>query len=230
LTAVSRLLTPNPKESVVIGGAVADANIDIDLGAVKSIDTLFLGYVSPGMSLSMNYGVAGVGEASVPGGTYTLRASELFSPSYHLPVVLSAPISARYIRFLIATPAAGFLGTIAAGLSFQATWGHEYGAGRPIEDTGSVERLKDGSFGIDEGVAVGGYQWTFGDLTDVEVQKLYAIARDRGQGKSVLVIEDPDQTDGLNERTHWGLFDKLEPYERLMPGASRYAFRIRDWA
>jgi hypothetical protein len=52
-----------------------------------------------------------------------------------------------------------------------------------------------------------------------------------GKHGSILVVEDPDQAaTGLNERVHWGLFDKLESYERIAPGATKWTLRIEDWA
>lgn len=227
---VANVLTPDPKEVATITAGLT-ATIDIDLGAIMNIDTGFAGYLSANITnLSIQYGTVS------PTTTYLAtpfggQNSALVSPDYHRPYVAAAPVSARYMRFGLVSPTvAGTVGIIAAGLAVQPAWGHEFGAGRPIEDTGSVDRLFSGGFGIYEGVRVGGYQWSFGDLSDAEVASLYALARDRGQTRSVLIIEDPDQTDGLNERTHWSLFDRLEAYERQVPGASRYAFKVRDWA
>lgn len=223
----SRLLTPDPKEAMsMTAGAVI---LSLDLGVAQLVDTFFLGYVAAGTTLGVTYGVAAHDEATAFN-TSPIQGSELVSADCHLPFVIAAPVNARYVKFYIGSPANGKAGVIAVGKSFQANWGHEYGSGRPVEDTGSVERLLSGGFGINEGVRVGGYNWTFGDLDDSEVQKLYAISRDRGVTRSVLVIEDIDQTFGLNERTHWSLFGKLEAYERQVPGASRYSFTVRDWA
>ena len=46
----------------------------------------------------------------------------------------------------------------------------------------------------------------------------------------MLVVEDPDQTDGLTERVHWGLFRKLDTYERLDPQNTKWSLQIADWA
>lgn len=224
-------LTPDPKEVATIAAATTGI-VDLDFGAVRSFDTMFAGYLSSNIgAVTLQYGLATAFESTAVFGLGA-QASELVVPDYHRPFVAAAPFNARYLRFSFTVPAGapGTVGVLAGGLSVQPFWGHEFGSGRPIEDTGIVERLFSGGFGIYDGVRVGGYQWSFGDLSDAELAKLYALARDRGQTRSILVIEDPDQTDGLNERTHWSLFDRLEAYERQVPGASRYAFKVRDWA
>lgn len=226
---VARLLTPDPKEAAIdaAGGA---RTIDIDLGLVRTFDTIFLGFLGS-FNFTLSYGSAGYAEVNLAN---TLRsdliAPELADPIRHAVAVLAAPVNGRYIRISGAFPAGFTIGVLAVGLSFQAFWGHEWGAGRPVEDTGTAERLIGGGFGINEGVRVGGYQWTFGDLTDAETRQLYTIARDRGTTRSVLVVEDVDQSVGLHERVHWGLLDRLEAYERTHPGNTRWNLRVRDWA
>jgi hypothetical protein len=230
ITNSGNLLTPDPKE-VATQGAGSAAFVDIDLGATFSIDSFFVGYLSSNMgSVDISYGTASSTTNSLA--TVAVQSSVLPAPDRHRAYVHTSAVSARHIRFSFPSPggSAGTLGVLAVGLSVPITWGHEYGAGRPVEDTGIAERLFSGGFGIFEGVRVGGYQWTFGDLLDGEVEALYALQRALGITKSVLVIEDPTQSDGLNERTHWSLFDRLETYERGVPGASRYAFKVRDWA
>lgn len=229
-TNQANLLTADPKEVATLA-ADAVAILDIDLGAAKSVDTFYAGFLSANIgNVDIYYGTSTSTDTLLVSGV-AHQSSELYDVVRHRPYVAAAPVTARYIRFNM-TPAgaAGTLGVIGVGLAVQPTWGHEFGAGRPVEDTGVVDRLFSGGFGIYEGVRVGGYQWTFGDLSDAELAKLYALAKDRGTTRSILVVEDPDQTDGLNERVHWSLFDRLEPYERQVPGASRYAFKVRDWA
>jgi hypothetical protein len=231
LTALTNLATPNPREAMSFTAAGGAWSFDLDLGALKTIDSLFLGYMLAAQPITFDLGTT-LGGAQVASIAVVPQASDLYDPRYHAVHVAAAPLAGvRYVR--VKTPAApiadGSAGAVAVGLAFQATWGHEYGAGRPLEDTGIAERLFDGSFGIQDGARIGGYQWTFGDLTDAEVSALWALVKDRGNTRSVLVIEDPDQIAGLNERTHWGLLDRLDAYERQLPGASRYSFKIRDW-
>ncbi len=228
MPGAARLMTPDPKEAAIGDGGAE--TIDIDLGSVQSIDTIFLGYTSAaaGETVSFTYGPTGYTTTS--GGTIPAGDTEMLSPKRHFVKVLSAPISARYIR-ISGTFAAGYaIGVVVVGLAFRPTWGHEFGSGRTVETTGTAERLFGGGFGIDDGVTAGGWQFTLGDLQPADLKKLYAIARDRGETKSILIIEDPDPTGDLSDRCHWGLFRKLEAYERLNPLDTRWSLQIGDWA
>lgn len=231
ITNSGNLLTPDPKE-VATAAASVSCYVDIDLGSAQSIDTIFIGFVSSNFGTVIpTGGTVSVADFNLAGGSLPGQASVLVNPAYHRVNVESAPVTARYLRFNFSSVASvRTLGVLAVGLSVPIIWGHEFGSGRPIEDTGSAERLFSGGFGIYDGVTAGGYQWTFGDLYDSEVEALYALQRDRGTTRSLLVIEDPTQSSGLNERTHWGLLDRLEVYERGLPGASKYALKVRDWA
>lgn len=224
---VSRLLTPDPKEAAITASS-GIATIDIDLGSVQSIDTIFLGYTSghSGEGVGLLYGTAAYD--TTPGPLIPIGDSDLIAPRRHFLQVLPAPISARYIRLTKDYAANYAIGVVAVGLAFRPTWGHEYGSGRIIESTGTAERLFGGGFGIDEGVTAGGWQWTFGDLQEADRKALYAIARNLGETKTVLVIEDPASTE-LTDACHWGLFRKLEAYERLDPKNTRWSFQIGDW-
>lgn len=225
---VARLATPDPKEAAVMGAA--GQTIDLDLGSVQNIDTLFLGYTSASNEaapIAVSYGSLAHAE-TILAGDLPVAAGRDPDPRRHFVRVLELPVAARYIR--LTPPAALTLGVVAVGLAFKSFWGHEWGAGRLIEDTGSADRLFGGGFGINEGVAASGYQWTFGDLTQDEEQTLWALVKRARTTRSILVVEDSDQTFGLHDRTHWGLFPRLEPYERLAPGATRWGFSVRGWA
>lgn len=223
-----RLATPNPRESSGLIPTIASRTIDIDLGTARTLDTLFLGYVYAGAYpvVGVTYGTGGYSDANLPG---LVAAPSDGSDFRHYFVQLAAPITARFIRLTVNFSVGSTIGCFMAGRSFSPKFGHEWGAGRFITDTGTATRLQDGSFGIDEGVGVGGYQWTFGDLSAEETSALYLIQRRRRTTKSVLVVEDPEQTPGLNERIHWGLFQKLSPYERLDPANTKWALQVGDW-
>jgi hypothetical protein len=227
----TNLLTPDPKEAVMIIGPGA---IVLDYGAPITLDTVFLGYHSGTadqlwsvQQIDANNNVTGPDLAN------TLAAPLGYGPPYHSFVRSAAPLTSRYWRLNFTTGASNtpwYAGVLCLGLAWSCQWGREWGSGRSIEDTGSVERLFGGGFGIDDGVAAGGFQWTFGDLQPEETRTLYQLAKERRTTRSVLVVEDSDQTDGLNERLHWGLFQKLQPYERLDPQNTKWGLQIGDWA
>lgn len=229
VTNPSRALTPDPKEAAFWSGGAG--SITLDLGAATPVDTVFVGYTVPA-NMGVATSVDGSSFTALPGATLRSDdiAPDLITPIYHAVAIASAPVSARYVRIDGTFTANSPVGVVAVGKAFVPTWGHEWGAGRPIEDTGSAERLIGGGFGIEEGVRAGGYQWTFGDLTDDEVRSLYAFFRDRGTTRSFLLIEDASRTAGLHERIHWGLAARVETYERLAANLNRYGVAIRDWA
>jgi len=226
---MARLTTPDPKEAATVNGT---ASIVFDFGYLIQLDTFFIGY---------HNGKAGQTWKIEPidgpaGNPYIVFAQGSFDQfqgfgQFHTVVVGMTPYIARYWRLTIATGSTGSItmGVFAAGAAFVPMWGQELGAGRNITDTGTAERLFGGGFAIDEGARVGGYQWTFGDLQALEIRRLYQIVKDVGVTKTVLVVEDPEQTEGLNERVHWGLFGKLDFYERRDPANWKWGFQISDW-
>ncbi len=244
VTSVENAITPNPREIAVLPAPPTVRTVDLDLGQAREVNALLVGYhTATAASGTLAYVLIGNNPdfASNPG---VAGDSPLLNVVGNLLAPSTSPdpierhgfftfntISGRYVRIAFTGMATDYeIGIAAVGKSFSSFWGHEYGAGRPIEDMSTVERLKGGGFGIDEGAIAGGYQWALGDLTAAELDELYILVRRLGASRSVIVVEDPDYTAGLNERIHWGLFDRLEPYERLVPGASRWAFKIRDWA
>lgn len=230
MTGASRLITPDPKEAAIsVGGT---QTIDIDLGASRSIDTLFLGYLGPGTTVgdtfTVQYGVAAYDESTATG--IMVAASDLLTPVKHAVRIYDAPFSARYIRLSKGMGAGSPIGVFAASLAIRPQYGHEFGAGRTVTDTGTAERLQGGGFGINPGAIVGGWRFTLGDLQPAELTAMWALMRDRGQTKSLLIIEDPDQAGSLSDRCHWGLMTKLEAYERIDPMNTRWNLEIGDWS
>jgi hypothetical protein len=223
-----RLQSASPKEATVYP-AGGTGYLGIDLGSARSLDTVVVGYVSRTDTIHIDMGNVGgnVYSADVP------VAPTFVGAPYHFLVAIDNPLSVQFIN--ISAPgsssfAAGVsIGVFAAGLSFKTQWGQEWGAGRPIEDTSAVERLFGGGFGRDLGAIVGGYQWTFGDLQEIERKKLYGVARRLGSSRDVLVIEDPEAGDDLGDRIHWGIFQKLNTYERLNPKDTKWSLQIGDW-
>jgi len=228
LTGAPLLATPDPKEAAVATGG--GGTIDIDLGAVQLIDTLFLGYTNAaaGSTATVRYGTGGPSEQD--GGTIAAAESDAIEPRRHFLRMFDTPFSARFLRISGNFAVGTVVGTVAAGRAFRPTYGQEYGGGRAVTDTGTVSRLFGGGFSIDEGARAGSWAWTLGDLTGDEVRALYALQLDRGSSRSVLVIEDPDAGPGLNERIHWSLFSRLDRYERLDPLNTKWGFQVDDWA
>ncbi len=232
------LTTPDPKEvwrsEDIPAGPAPSAVITIDLGAPQSLDTIYLGYLRggtmPGVDVTAGNNADGSDETAI--GVVQALAEPLdFS---HIVLILDAPIVRRFIKFYI-HPNAGTASYVEAsvvgiGVSLRPSIGGvEYGAGRIVGDTGTAERLPSGGFAIEPGATYTGYQGTLSDLTIEETAQLYALLRRSGSSRTVLFIEaGPEET--INERTHWGILTRLEPYERIDPLFTKWGFRIEDWA
>lgn len=233
----ANLLTPDPRE-VWMDTATGAVTLDLDLGQVRTINTIFLGYLQP---------AAAAATWAITGGTtdYTsvfiatsaaLRVPDVAGRSPALSHALwfgeATTASVRYVRLTVTQPAGSSplsAGVVMVGRSFTPSWGHEWGSGRRPIDTGSVTALPDGGFAVVEGVRKSSWAWTLGDLTDDEVDTLFEISLDRGESRPLLVVEDPDRTAGLRRRVHYGIFRQFREYERASKGRSRWELRIEDW-
>jgi len=236
-----RLLTPDPKEAA-LGSAIANngyLGLRLDMGAAVSLDSFFLGFTnSPNSGSSFQMIVYSATDATFTSTTVLGNAlpanSALDNPQPHLFLRLGAPVSSRYwaidFKNISGSTKDMIAGVLAVGLAFAPTWGQEMGPGRPIEDTSTVERLFGGGFGTDLGAIMGGYQWTFGDLSKAEIIQLYAIVRAIGISRDVLIVEDPTIETGWNEAIHWGKLGKLDTYERNSAVNWKWNLSIRDWA
>lgn len=224
-SGLANLLTPSPREAFAAAAAGA-ATITIDLGSAKPVDTFLLGFTNATAADTVAI-QAGGGLPQVFAGNFA--HSYRRAPLRHAVARLAAPVQTRFVRFTATTAVPLVAGVVAAGLSIVPASGYEWGSGRPIYDTGRAERLLGGGFGIQPGAVAGGVQWSMIALTDEERDRLYALSLEVGGWNTVLVVEDPDATPALNERVHWGLLTKLEPFERQQPGESKWTMSVQDW-
>lgn len=235
-TGALNLLSADPKEVWADGPAGASARIDIDLGQVREVDTVFLGSLyraADGATWSITGGIEDAGETELFQGA-VLRVpdaggvtSEVGHAFWTGPAVV-----VRYLRLTVAQPAGSarlLVGVVLVGRAFVSKYGQEWGAGRKPIDTGSATPLPSGGFAIVEGARKGSYSWTFGDLTVDEVDALYAISLDRGETRPLLIVENPDRSTGLRWRLHYGKLTELKQYERRNPAQTRWEMTIEEW-
>lgn len=230
------LLSVDPKEvwsDVVVGSG---ATIDIDLGSVVSIDTVALVAVynaADGATWSITGGAGGYTDAVLKA-SGALRANDAngqFPPVSHA-LWLGAPVAVRYVRITILQPAGSVplaVGRAITSRMFTPTWNKEWGSGRSVIDTGMATRLQSGGFATVEGARLGSYSWTLGDLSDDEVDTLYALQLDCGETRPLLVVEDPAATRGLRNRIHYGLFTGLRRFERRDVSLTRWEMTVEEW-
>jgi hypothetical protein len=226
-TGAANLLTPDPKEVWTATNGAGVYYIDLDMGAAVSVDTLFAGHLTPGTGLQL-HSATGMGTGRVVVGNVGALVAIPARP-LHGFLKLAAPVVSRYWSVGIVAIANPSVGIIALGTAFQPTFNREWGGGRFLIDTGAKEELLGGGYAIGEGAIKIGFRWTFGDLTDTDLDALYALAADRGETKPIVVAEDPDATAGLNERLHYGLFGRLEPYERETANRTRWGLSMTEW-
>lgn len=233
-TGGANVATSDPKEvwASTAGGAAVE--FIFDFGANVSINSLFIGYVggaATAPTLTWTSGTAGGYAFTNLNGVAALAPSAHASPLRRHCFRQVALIAHRHHSVVFTPGVAGTttIGIVCFGLAFQPIHNQEWGGGRQVIDTGTKERLRGGGFGFDEGVRKASYQWTFGDLLDAEVEQLYELALDRGEGRPALVVEDPDQTSGLNERLHYGTFERFERYGRENPQQTRWGLTVEQW-
>lgn len=228
-SGASNLITPSPKEVWVAPNA-NPVEIRIDMGIPVSIDSFFLGYTNAAADADWaiySNTAPGAGHVALHSGK--MRAADSLGPRHHAFRRLAAPATSRYFSIALyqsgATPI--YVGNLILGRAFEKF--RERGEDRTIIDTGSRQDLPDGGFNIGDGVVKSQFSFSFVDLTDAERNALYAIKRDRGLRKPVLVVEDADLAAGQNEAIHYGVFERFQPYERVNPRKSRWAGSILDW-
>jgi hypothetical protein len=222
-----RALTPDPKEVAVAGAAAT--NFRFDLGSAQMVSAVYLGAASASLAgITAFGGVVDVYENNLGALSPAQKRTAAAPYKYYLQF---PALSLRFIEFnRPASFPVGFeMGLAIAGERFSPTWGHEWGAGRFLSDTSSVSRNRAGGFGIERGAVVPGWDFTLGDLTLEETEQLFDMMRKVGESAPVVVAEDPDASNDLDARIHYGLFRRLEKYERASVGVTRWSLKVEDW-
>lgn len=228
-TGAANLLSPDPKE-VWAAGTAGTTTIDVDVGSARDVDSFFLGFTNAAAAATWSVQSAtgpGLGLVDlVP--TTGFRAADSAGPRHHGFVRIAAPAATRYLRLTVTQPDAALqAGILLVGKGLSGPY--EFGSGRAPIDTGTKEMLIGGGFGIADGVVKAQLRWTFPDLSPADRRALWALVSDRGETRPVLVVEETGEGAGLNEELHYGLFDRLQAYERLSPGTTRWALSMTEW-
>lgn len=232
---VTNLVSPDPLViwQTALGGALT---LDLDLQADTAIDTVFLGYTDPVSSATWEIRGAtaseGTGHLTNPGSvimaTDDLILTEAISP-YHA-FWTGAEHTMRHLRINLTNTGANFAaGVLQVGKSWRPTWNYEWESGRSLTDFSAKERLPSGTLSIDTRGIVADFRWTLGDLDDAELRQLWTIMKQHGASRPLLVVEDPDDTAGLNERLHYGVMKDLQRYSRTEAQKTKWEFTFEDW-
>lgn len=233
----ANLLTHDPKEVWQDSAVGSIATITIDLGAPKAINTIALaaiyGAIANSSSWSITGGIADSASIVIKADGYLPAVDAAGqNPNVSHALWTGAAVTVRYVSVNVWQPSGNpalKIGRILVGDAFQPTWNQEWGGGRGVIDTGASTRLLSGGMAIVEGARLGTYAWTLGDLTDAEVETLYALQLEVGETLPVLVVEDPDATTGQRNRIHYGRLVSLRKFERRSPGRTRWELAMEDW-
>ena len=234
-TGAANLATPDPKEVWKDSASGSAANIDIDLGAVRTVDTVFLGHVlAPlaGTTWAIDGGVSDYGTVIKPSGALRVADAADQVPAMSHALWRGDPVELRYLRIWLGHPSGNpplSAGVVMAGAAFVPTWNKEWGAGRRVIDMSSVTPLPGGGFAIGRSARKGAYSFSLGDLTDAETDTLYALQLELGESAPVLVVEDPEESVGLRGRIHYSKFVSLRAYERRNPAQTRWDLSVEEW-
>lgn len=199
-TGTANLLTPEPREVWV---STSSASFVIyDFGSPQPFDSVFLGFTNarPLSNWTVSTSDDGSSFANVfaarpivePIVAYGMDGS--IGRRVHLYAKLPAPLTARFVRVALTQPSGSppvRAGILVVNRCFQPIWPEEFGGGRTIIDTVQRNRLPGGGFSFDDGVIKDAYQCTLGDLSDAELQTLYAMIRRQGERRPVVLVEDP---------------------------------------
>ena len=229
-TGGANLLTPSPRE-VWTAAAVGTSTIDVDLGAVRQLDTVFMGFSNASAeavwSIATMTGPGGTGLSTVHA-TVGLRVPHAIGARHHGYARLLEPVSTRYLRLTVDQVSGSIplqAGVLLVGLTIERPY--EYRAGRVALDLSKKTELVDGGFGISKGAIVSSYRFTLSGLTDEQVEELWQIVMAIGESAPLLIVEGHDTV--RFSHLHYGLFQRLEPYEREEPEDTRWGLSIRDW-
>lgn len=231
-SGVTNLATPDPKEVWVAPNSDVHF-IDVDMGQVISADSFSL--VHSNATADARWAIHTVqslgDQAQSTGWTdwMPMRAADSLGPRHHAFVRLAQPVVSRFFRIIVdqggATPL--YAGALILGRAFEKH--RERGADRTLIDTGIRQDLPGGGFNMGDGVVKTQFSFSFVDLTDAERAALFAIKKDRGLRRPVLLVEDADLTTGQNEAIHYGVFERFQAYERLNPRLTRWAGSVLEW-
>lgn len=235
LVGLANLSTNDPREvynSTATSGSVL---FTVDFGSNVTWDTLaFVNSNAPaGATVTIYHSTDPANYyANAPINAVIFRTASDDVPGVNGPAcfVLPVPVTARTIAFAIVLPAGSppfSIGRLVIGRSWKPTYPRELGAGRPMIDSGSRERLVDGGLATVSGALVSGFDWTFGDLDDADLAKLWGIFRRCRTTEPIVLIEDPGAPTA--EGFHYGTLAKLERFERSIQSKSRWSLKVEDW-
>lgn len=230
----ANILTPSPREIWQAAAAGVQQSILIDLGSDQPVDMIYIGGTNADAATTITcYKVLDAASSSNIGTIVSNKAIRLplaRSRPFNAAYKIAAPVTGRYFRIYISagqTSKPIQIGNIALGAAFSHPY--SFGPGRSVIDTSRRTEFIDGGFGIEPGARKAGFRWTFVDLNEAKLDILYQIARDCGSSSPIIVMEDDSLATPKATQIHYGLFDRLDAFERLDPKESRWVMGMTEW-
>lgn len=226
-TGMANLGTASPRE-VFVASEAGVTFLQIDLGGAVEVDAIFAGFAnaSGGATWAIERVTsAGVFDPPIVQDFTFFRRQGSVGPRHHA-IATFAAVAHRYWRVTIIQGGSEPLQLASLMLGKRIDMPHEFGGGRGIVDTGAKEALPDGGFGIGAGVVKASLRWEWAGLNEIERKALWAFAKDRGERRPIVAVDDASDQEGI----HYGLFDRLDVYERRAPDDTRWAMSMTEWA
>jgi hypothetical protein len=228
-SGVANLLTPSPREVWIAPGVGAQA-IDIDLSSAQAVDAFYLGFTSARAdALWTIQSIAAMGAVATAThvNAQPLRLAGNIRDRFPAFARLPDPVVGRYFRVIVNQPVVAIeIGNLVVGLALE--WPYAYGSGRQPIDASRVVDLPDGGYGVDASVVKASLQWRFVDLDDEALDKLWAIAEDRGEHRPLVIVEGPTSPPKATS-VHYGLFRRFESFEREDAAATKWSLTVAEW-
>lgn len=227
-TGRQNMLTPDPKEVFVDTGA-SELTVSIDLGIARTVDSVVLVVTAgAGDTWSVRTGVNGYDETLLGTDDTPIRLPG--APETATAVQHGAARQVRYIRlYFTRTDGPIEIGRVLVGAAVRTTWNREEGDARQPVDTAPPQRLASGGFGVGSGTVVAGLSWTWGDLSDAELEAVWRTIRETGSREPVAVVEDPAATTDFARGAFYGLLTRFERYQRRAPTRHRWSLTLEEW-
>lgn len=227
----SYLRTADPKE-VWQSDQNTPSVFDIDLGAVQEIDAIFLGFSNAAAGalwgVDRTESINGLNRVPLTG-TVPFRVEGGEAIRRHGLASLAAPAATRYLRVTVAQAAGApllQLGVVLIGKRFEHAY--EYKAGRRPIDLSERVDLVGGGFGFGRGAIKSSFRFTFADLDQVAVDRLWRIVTGVGNQHPIVLVEGGDGAIA-HDQVHYGVFERFEAYEREDAADTRWGLSMQDW-
>jgi hypothetical protein len=201
-------------------------SVDIDFGSVQAWDSLFVGFhnASPTATLAASYGSGGYTEASWVSGA-PMRLAGAPGPRYDT-LLEGFAVNSRYVRITFSHGVSGFfVGAVGVGQRFTPTVPQDWESKTGFRDTGARTKLDAGGVAIRRGERVRTLTWTWGRLTDAELDKLDAMVGELGETSPLVTwaeLSDP----GAWRRLAFGYLDQMTPWTPITTGEAEWEFRF----